>query len=210
LQDFTPLTDVGEKTKILILQDIKKRFGSIEHVNILAICTILDPRFKKIYFNDKIACSQIISEITDMLHGNVTKDITHTNSNIIEENESLWSFHKKLMDQNQLDQQIICNEEKGMELRNYLRKPVTDLKTDVIKFWCDQKITYCTNLWKIALRHVVIMSISVSCERLFSNTGNIITDKRNRLTGERFDKLLFLKSLHFDELILMEFIYKCL
>jgi len=36
-----------------------------------------------------------------MLHGDVTKDITHTNSNIIEKNESsLWSFHKKLMDQN--------------------------------------------------------------------------------------------------------------
>jgi len=48
-----------------------------------------------------------------------------------------------------------------MELRNYLRKPVTDLKTDVIKFWCDQKTTCCTNLWKIALRHVAIMSTSV-------------------------------------------------
>jgi len=118
LQDFTPLTDVGEKTKTLILQNIKKRFGSIEHVNILAICTILDPRFKKIHFNDKIACSQIIREITDMLHGDVTKDITHTNSKIIEENESsLWSFYKKLMNQNQSDQQITCNEEKGMELR---------------------------------------------------------------------------------------------
>jgi len=45
--------------------------------------------------------SQIIGEITDMLHGDVTEDITHTNSNIIEENESsLWSFHKKLMNQN--------------------------------------------------------------------------------------------------------------
>jgi len=95
LQDFTLLTDVGEKTKTLILQDIKKRFGSIEHVNILAICTILDPRFKKIHFNDKIACSQIIRKITDMLHRDVTKDITHTNSNIIEKNEASFGVFTK-------------------------------------------------------------------------------------------------------------------
>jgi len=77
------------------------------------------------------------------------------------------------MDQNQSDQQITCNEEKGMELRNYLRKPVTDLKTDVIKFWCDQKITCCTNLWKIALRHVAIMNTSVPCD-YFQTQGTLL------------------------------------
>ena len=39
------------------------------------------------------------------------------------------------------------------------------------------------------------VATSAPSERLFSTTGNVITDKRNRLTSEHADQLIFLFAL---------------
>ncbi|CAH1112335.1 unnamed protein product [Psylliodes chrysocephalus] len=57
----------GEGTKKLLLEEISRRFGSIEQVTSLAISTVLDPRFKKIYFEDKIACFYAVTKIMNTL-----------------------------------------------------------------------------------------------------------------------------------------------
>lgn len=49
-------TDVGAATKNLISEELKTRFGTVEQVHVLALTTLLDPRFKKIHFSDRIAC----------------------------------------------------------------------------------------------------------------------------------------------------------
>lgn len=38
-------TDIGVKTRTLIVDGLKKRFGNVEQVHLLAAATILDPRF---------------------------------------------------------------------------------------------------------------------------------------------------------------------
>lgn len=40
-------TDIGAKTRTLIVDGLKKRFGMVEQVHLFAAATILDPRFKK-------------------------------------------------------------------------------------------------------------------------------------------------------------------
>lgn len=40
-----------------------------------------------------------------------------------------------------------------------------------------------------------MVGTSVPSERLFSKAGQVMTDSRNRLTGEHLNKLLFLGSL---------------
>jgi len=41
-------------------------------VSLLAIATILDPRFKNINFINKVACSQAINKITRFINSKVT------------------------------------------------------------------------------------------------------------------------------------------
>lgn len=56
-------TDIAAKTNALIVDGLKKRFGSVEQVHLLAAATILDPRFKKNHFADQLACSRAINRI---------------------------------------------------------------------------------------------------------------------------------------------------
>lgn len=52
------------------LSEINKRMGAIEHVSSLAIATILDPRFKKLHFEDPLACANAVSKIKDIIKKN--------------------------------------------------------------------------------------------------------------------------------------------
>jgi len=57
VSQFKPTQQLGNKLKKEILFHCEKRFGSIESVALLSIATVLDARFKKIYFKDPLALS---------------------------------------------------------------------------------------------------------------------------------------------------------
>lgn len=55
------------------------------------------------------------------------------------------------------------------------------------------------NLLEIAREKLSIIATSVPSERLFSKTGQILNEKRNRLTGKRLNKLVFMSSLNQED-----------
>lgn len=165
-------------------------------------------RFKKIYFHDRTACSQAVSKITTMLYDIESKTAQHLN--IIEEcfnshdNEnakssptnSIQQFHKSLVKEKYPEEEERSQKIIGINFKNYLSQPVEDLqKYDPLKYWNYHKDTSYKNLKTLAYRYLYIVATSVPSERLFSLAGNIITPNRNRLSGERLHKLIFLKSL---------------
>lgn len=70
-QSFEPSTDIGQHFKKALNDQFMKRFVNVEQVSLLAIATILDPRFKNINCTDKIACSQAINKITRCINSTV-------------------------------------------------------------------------------------------------------------------------------------------
>ncbi|EZA49239.1 hypothetical protein X777_12479 [Ooceraea biroi] len=52
-----------------------------------------------------------------------------------------------------------------------------------------------SSLHAIAKRYLSIVATSVPAERLFSKPGNIITEKRNKLSSEHLQCVLFLTYL---------------
>ncbi|XP_030752727.1 zinc finger BED domain-containing protein 4-like isoform X2 [Sitophilus oryzae] len=202
-------TEVGTATKKLIIEGFKKRFGTVEQVNMLAISTILDPRFKKIHFSDKLACSKAIDKINTMIRifkNQLEKDVTHENSAHIQpqiteaEEPNIWEFHNKLVkNQRHSISQEIQGEGLQDEFKHYLAQPVVDLNTtNPISYWHNHKHSFYSSIRPIANRYFCVVGTSVPCERLFSVAGNIASDERSRLDPERLDKLIFLKSLDFN------------
>lgn len=79
------------------LTNINKRFGAAEKVNILAMATILDPRFKKNHFKDHLACSQAILSINKLiqeLDSNLPEqEVLETEQMQTESAEDIWRHH---------------------------------------------------------------------------------------------------------------------
>ncbi|EZA55665.1 hypothetical protein X777_04307 [Ooceraea biroi] len=90
---------------------------------------------------------------------------------------------------------MLRNEDKmPTDLKHYLDQPMIDRKKNLICYWINFASVYPT-LSVIAKKYLAIVATSVPSERLFSRTGNILTDSRNRLSSDHLQQLLLLNSL---------------
>lgn len=187
-------SEVGTELKNRTLFEINKRFKNVEKMHILAISTILDPRFKKIYFTDALSCAKAIADVTEILNSNF-ESLSADSINIVEtdkSNEGIWHFHQQFVDESnqRMPRQTGIDE----ALKQYLREPLSDRKSNPYQYWLTRSSAW-PELSNLALRYLSVVATSVPSERLFSSANNTLTDNRNRLDPERLSKLLFLKSL---------------
>ncbi|XP_030750852.1 zinc finger BED domain-containing protein 4-like [Sitophilus oryzae] len=187
-------TEIARNLKTSIIKEFDKRFGYVEKCFLLAASTILDPRFKNIHFQDPLALSTIIRHLKNEITN--APDQSSSSSDLSDKGEEeqatfdLWAHHKNIAHTKKSRK----TEEKFDELNQYLSVPVRSLKEDPQEIWDEMKTVY-PNLYKLAQKYISVVATSVPSERLFSKAGATMTKNRNRLTGKRLSKLLFLGSL---------------
>lgn len=196
-------TEIGNKFKENLLNQINKKFQYLESTRILAISTILDPRFKRLHFKSALAASQAIQDIDNQLrkisnqsYKNIEKENNQDANNAKSSTSHLWHFHDNLVIKNR--EMTGTDESLNLELKQYLHQPVIKRLENVFNYWTSLKHAF-PILSKLALQYLSIISTSVPCGRLFSHAGNVKTDNRSRLTGEHLNMLLFLSSLSKEE-----------
>jgi len=204
LEKQNPELCITKTLKQKLLEELNYRCSLYDKGSILAICTILDPRFKDLHLRDPLINSKTQSIIVNMMESedDDTTDTrytsTDTTTNNDEENSSevkfdLWSLHRNLSNKNN-DKKMV-NTTSRNELRAYLNKPLINIQDDPLKHWEEIKISF-PRLYKLAMKYLLIPATSVPTERLFSKAGATVTKSRNRLSGETLSKLLFLQSLN--------------
>lgn len=207
-KDFAKLegtlkTDISKLSLGILNKAIAKRFGKVESNHFLAVATILDPRFKKVYFTDIVALTNALNRINSL----IKRDLQNANSTNVpqpqpeegpvapeasKEEDEFWQFHREFSKQNHTGSDEFVGYHP--ELKLYLDLALEDPKSDPIQYWCDQKKNF-PHLAKVALKYVSVVATSVSSERLFSKAGIHYTRRRNRLKGKRVSTLLFLQAL---------------
>lgn len=191
--------------KSKLIDEINKRFGKMEYNYFLSVSCILDPRFKRIHFEDPLGCSKTIEYIRKTIASQQTfsesdrSDSSKQGSPNMQDQEKydFWDYHKTLAHaQNQKSQQT--SSKINDELTVYLSNPVMPLNSDPMSYWEEVKNVF-PGLYNIAVSHFCIVGTSVPSERLFSKAGGTVTQDRNRLSSNLLEKLLFLADCSEDE-----------
>lgn len=79
------------------------------------------------------------------------------------------------------------------ELQKYLEDPLLPRTEDPLKWWMENKSKF-PNIYELALKLLSIPATSVPSERLFSKSGRLLEDNRNRLAPKKTNMILFLYS----------------
>lgn len=168
------------------INNVTKRFHRLEYNEILAISTFLDPRFKSKGFTDTGALKYVKDKIYSM-YFIPSSDISSPQKNA-ENNNSIW---------NEFDQRtnVKTNTSKCIiELNNFAHESIVERKSDPLEWWKSHETVY-PGLSAIAKKYLPIVATSVPSERVFSTAGQVLTDRRNSLSSENVEKILF---LHFN------------
>ncbi|KAL5245855.1 hypothetical protein ACI65C_013263 [Semiaphis heraclei] len=176
-----------------------KRFQNVEKISLLAVSTILDPRFKRIHFRGPLNAANAVQFIheemkrTNTLHENSNNTEIEQSSDtrpqpqVLE--DSLWDDHDLHVSQQSLTN---INDSYLPSIKLYLQSNIEDRTISPVTFWENSHYKCISNL---GLKYACVLASSVPSERLFSSAGNILTDCRSRLLSKRFEKLTFLSSV---------------
>lgn len=127
---------LAKEVQKLVLNEIDKGMDVIERVTPFAIATILDPRFKKMHFNDLIACVNAVQKIKDIMKNDLQGKVAAIESDSVssdktDENFSLWSDYHKLVHRNWKSNKT--DKSLSDELSVYLRSPVGRLNENPLE-----------------------------------------------------------------------------
>ena len=160
--------------------------------NIVLIATFLDPRFKTLDWcsnSDKNEAKKLVQELYNDAKRNLSPRNSISSDISSDDDNDIF----KVLKNNDIE-----NEDED-EVKLYLQQKQIKLKDDPLKWWSINKTTL-PILAQIARKYLSIPATSVPSERLFSDAGNHISDRRTRLSSELVNKMLFLKrnSENFD------------
>ena len=78
------------------------------------------------------------------------------------------------------------------EVRKFFLRDPIQRSEDPIVWWFTKGNLLYPRLFLLATKYLIAQGTSVPSERLFSSAGQVITERRNRLTEENAEKLIIL------------------
>ncbi|XP_048525013.1 zinc finger BED domain-containing protein 4 isoform X2 [Dendroctonus ponderosae] len=191
--------------------ELKSRFKDIQENHLIAQATILDPRFKKFGFIDeedyKRAVENLYTEVAnttlvDASLQNQSSDINiksePIDQNIAQGNnfiDGLWNdFDAEIRHHLKPSNSTISAVE---EVNKYLEESILPRKDssgvchDPFVWWNQRKHIY-PKLYQIMKTRLCIMATSVPCERIFSQAGQILSERREVFKTDEISRLVFL------------------
>ncbi|OXU16701.1 hypothetical protein TSAR_013589 [Trichomalopsis sarcophagae] len=88
--------------------------------------------------------------------------------------------------------------DRNIEIEGYMKLQLLSKTENIFVYWQNLQVNFLV-LSKLATPVLATLATSVSSERLFSKAGNTKRDRRNRLTGNRLNILLFLGNCTLEE-----------
>lgn len=132
-----------------------------------------------------MACSyaigRIAKEIRELIRQLLFIDtVAETYMEISDKTNNLWSFHDDHIKIKIINAVKRHKDEMLTNLKYYLDQLMIDRKENPICYWINLASVYPTLIVSVITKKILrIVRTSVSSERLFSRTGNILTDSRN-------------------------------
>ena len=195
--------DRGVQTmKQEMLKSLKQRYACAESNEVLTISTALDPRFKDKCFSQLGTAEEVRSSLKDKVAELKSSETErpHSESEVsIEEREEPASKrHKTALLQcfSEILQEAGASvDDSGNEVDIYFSEALIEFHggEHSLNWWATNRLRF-PILAKLSRRYLSAPPTSVPSERLFSVAGDLYDEKRNRLSPEHAEELLFIKS----------------
>lgn len=183
---------------------LRNRFPNIEERTVMATSTFLDPRLKHIGFSMESGIQKAKAEIIDQMS---RRDQELTVSAKAVQNASLpssstsappaattsiWAkFDQKAHKHIQERGNVIARPQ--VELTRYQQEPLIARENNPLDWWKEKESMF-TLMKHVAKKYLCIPATSVPSERLFSKAGELVSHRRNGISGKNVNMVLFLNK----------------
>lgn len=207
-------SETAKEFRAMIYDQLKYYFHAktdVETEATYSISTILDPRFKDLVFSTKAKSLQAVkfakTDAVEVAHENNEnpddEEEPEETTSTASKSDDFWDVfdsQKELFDSKTV--KVTKKSKKSdyykscvdLEMRQYLSVPRLDRKSCPIQYWKNVGSKQFPLLFECAKKYLCMLATSVPSERVFSNAGQILTKRRNRLNKDTANILITLHT----------------
>jgi len=193
--------DKVKELAIALCSSMDRKLLRMEYNTVLSETSALDPRFKKLAFSDNRAVDEALQRITAAAARCNPSSLSAPPSEGQEEEvgagvgsqEPQASAVWRLFDERATGDTARRNPTADA-VPTYLEKPLIQRAEEDPLNWWEAKASVYPRLVKVMVGRLCIVATSVPSERVFSKTGQIITERRNRISPSKLKQLVFLNA----------------
>ncbi|KAK7162496.1 hypothetical protein R3I93_006724 [Phoxinus phoxinus] len=185
-----------------LCSSMDRKFHKMEYNHVLSETAALDPRFKKLAFSDARAIDEALQRITSAAGRDSPSSQTPGQQEaegaegaeapaVVPQTSAVWMLFDEKATGNAARRNPSADA--IMEVRSYLEEPLLQRSADPLSWWKNKASIY-PRLTKVMTGRLCIVATSVPSERVFSKTGQIITERRNRISPSKVRQLAFLNA----------------
>ncbi|XP_068083192.1 zinc finger BED domain-containing protein 4-like [Anabrus simplex] len=181
----------------MLNQEIATRYHNIEHSGTLALCTFLDPRYRKPGFVDTTAAEAAKKHALE-LATKVFRQEKQPETQPSAPQEATSNCDSSVWEE--FDRMIANTQPQGtgtsgaiVQVQRFLQEAYYPRTADPLLRWQKHSHTY-PLLSKVVRERFGMVASSVPCERIFSKAGAFVNEKRTRLSSQHVRQLLFLNA----------------
>ena len=172
------------KIKSALYMSINYYWKDLSKPDVL-ISSLLDPRMKELSFVTSEKC-------------NDTKNLLHEKYNEMQNLTSQLTIQSTKSPVKKKKLTILASLKKSSSVRSYnevneyFQLEEIDFESNPFTWWCEREEKF-PILSLLAKKYLSVYACSTASERLFSDAGNLLTEKRTRISPDLFTRLIFLK-----------------
>jgi hypothetical protein len=197
-RDDGPASTVMSGFRLRLLDEVKTRLKITDKY---LLASALHPTFNNLWFvEDEARINKVKAMLRDEYNGLFPQDdAVHTDrfqhesrSALHDEQAGGSSGLHKLLKRRRLQCETYTSNEGPTteEFDRYFKLDLKGTMVDPMEWWRDNRTTFPV-MARLARKYLGIPATSVASERMFSYSGNIATDKRNRLKDDTVSDLVF-------------------
>lgn len=181
------------------LSGIAERFKDLENSKTLLVSTFLDPRFKNVGFSESVA-DRAKKLVTNLVANKIQKTMTNdpiestsslTVTSTVVNEFSVWGAFDEKAAEVSVQSTIPASSKAIIEIQRYMEETLLGRNEDPLKWWKQYSYNY-PYLSKVVLDNFGTVATSVPCERVFSKSGQLISERRSRISATKVKQIMFL------------------
>lgn len=186
-----------------ILKGITDRLGNLENSKTLLISTFLDPRFKNVGYSEEGVADRTKQWVENLVVGKINESVTvrenqasaststTSSSSQSVESPSVWGHFTKKASLSSKSTVSSSRSRAIIEVQRYLEEDLLDKNEDPLEWWRYHSYNY-PYLSKVVIEKFGTVATSVPCERVFSKSGQLISERRSRISSNKVKQIMFL------------------
>lgn len=189
--------------RIFTVQRLQENFESFERNKQLAMASLLDPRFRKMPFQNSSLVAKYVTQLYDLIPRNKKSGETVT----VDSNEhyDIWSAYKKFsLGDNSISQENLSDTKTDVpnsnddEISSYFSSTISTVRADPLHLWQELAPTH-PALYAVALKYLHVPATSMPSIHVFTSEGFSQVEQNLKLLENDMDNVLFLSNVPTDD-----------